>query len=367
MGRPRTGSVRWKDGAWRLQVSVGEDHTGRRRFRSQTVHAPNTKQGREIADQALATLLLEVRAGIHAPAERGSFAELVDQWIKARSPDWSPGAAKHTRQVLSRHVLPHLGARRVETIKPVDIEALYGRLRGQLSASTVRRIHNYVRSAFSQAVRWQMIDRNPAAQVEPPRVPRVAPHRIPDPAAVRAALDAAPPVLACLLRLAVHTGARRGELVRLRWSDVDLAAGAIVFHQTKTDSWKTVSLGPATKTVFEQHRRHVAEQALALGRSMPDWVFPSWRHEGKHLGPDTVTHSWAKLREAVGLDSVRLHDLRHTMATQLISTGTDLTTVQGRGGWSSPQVLLGTYSHRVSDADRRAAEAMDDWLEAGAG
>lgn len=360
--RSPAGNVRWKDGAWRLQVSVGTDSAGRRRYRTQTVTAPNTKAGADVARTALAKLVLEVQAGLHKPTERGSVAELVDRWIEARSPDWAPGAAKHTRQVLTRHVLPALGSLPVDKVRPVDIEALYGRLRGSLSGSSVRRIHNYVRSVFSQAVRWQMIPTNPAAQVEPPKVARAAPHRIPDPAHVRAALDQAPPDLACLLRLAVHTGARRGELVRLRWSDVDLDVGAVLFWQSKTDTYKTVALGGKSQAALESHRRRTREQALAAGHPVSEWVFPSWRRPGQHITPDYVTHAWAALRDAAGLDGVRLHDLRHTMATHLVATGADIRTVQSRGGWSSPTILLGTYAHAVTANDRAAAEAMDEWL-----
>lgn len=363
MAKPRTGSMRYRAGAWRLQVSNGYDLDGCRRYVNATCHAPDTKPGRSTAHAALARLVLEVDAGHHARPDRGSVAELIDRWIDARSADWAPLAAKHTRQVLARHVLPTLGTTPVTDLTPLDIQDLYRRLRRDLSPATVRRIHSYLSSALTQAVRWELLNHNPAARVQPPRIPARPEHRIPNAFAVRAAIEQAPDAnVRTLLRLAVHTGARRGELVALRWVDVDVDAGIIRFAQTKTNTYKTLAVGKRTVEVLYGHRDVIDAQAAALGVKAPAWVFPSWRRYGQPIRADYVSRSWAKLRDAVGLDSVRLHDLRHTTATHLIGDH-DVTTVQRRGGWANPSVLLGVYSHRVDARDRAAAEAMDDWLD----
>ncbi|MGH9119085.1 MAG: tyrosine-type recombinase/integrase [Acidimicrobiales bacterium] len=259
-----------------------------------------------------------------------------------------------------------LGSRPLHRLTTEDIDTLYTRLRRQgLAPSTIRRTHILLHSALNQAVKWGQITSNPAHLATLPRVGQPAPRPVPDAARVRAAIAAADPLLAVLLRLAVHTGARRGELVRLRWSDVDVDGGAVSIYQPKTRSPKVLALGPATVDALIEWRHAVAVQYEAVDGRMPDdwWVFPSPRRWGHHISPNAVTHAWGRLRRQVGLDDQRLHDLRGTMSTTLLTGGHDVRTVQGRGGWTSPSMLLSRYAQFVTEADRRAAAAMDDWLD----
>lgn len=373
MPRERTGSCRYERGAWRLQVYVGRDPaTGTRRYRGRTIHEPSTRAGERAARAALAQLLLEIQAGHHTPVERGTVAELLEGWITARGPDWPAGAADHTRKVMTTHVTPTLGAIRADKLTTDDIDKLYTRLRHQgLAASTVKRIHGNLHAALARAVLKGKIPTNPATNADKPTVPRGRPKRTPDVKKVRLAVEDAPAWLAMVIRLAVVTGARRGELAPLRWDDIeDHPTGMVVtIHQTKTDTYKAIPLGLMTTAALRTWRATIIEQALAAGR--PDiadgWVFPSWsnraRRTGSHVQPNSITQAWVDLRARHGLEGVRFHDLRHGMATHLISEGHDIRTVSDRGGWSSPTVPLNTYSHAVTAAEMRAARAMDDWLD----
>lgn len=368
MARPRNGSIRWRDGAWRVQAYLGRDELGRPRYRSLTVRTPNTKAGESAARRALSRLVLEAEGGQHRPAPRGSFKELAERWIEARTPEWPTGAPKHTRQVLGNHVYPSIGDRRIDAVTPADLDALYGRLRLKLSPATVRRIHASIRAAFEQAVRWGMLDRNPAMRATPPRAPARPPRKIPDAAVLRAAIDsveADDTTFAMFLRLAIHTGARRGEIVRLRWEDVTVGPeGAVVsFYQSKTDRWKHVPIGPVTASQLDRYRRDLFEQSMAIGAGRPVWVFPSWKSPGHHIHPHTTTHAWIALREKTGLDGVRLHDLRHTMVSVLLGAGVDVATVGDRSGHASKAVLLDVYGHSIDGAAWRAAGAIERWYE----
>lgn len=378
MPRALTGSVRWKVGAWRLQVSAGVDAAGKRRYVTRTVGAPNTKAGERTARQALARLVLEVEAAAgEEQAAVGTFAELLERWLEVQGPKWVDGdAVTHARQVMANHVMPTLGPMQVDAISPEDIDLLYlSLLRKGLAASTVKRIHNNVRACLQLAVRWRRITYNPAAAVEPPSGQPPKPRRAPDAEVIRSAIAAGRfPWLRVLLRLAIHTGARRSELARARWDDVEFVEvdgkptlAVMSFWQRKTNRYKVVGLGPGTTAVLLEHRDLVAGQCAELGVDMTEWVFPSWHHahrrSGVHVRPDSITNEWARMRDAVGLAGWKLHELRHGMATQLVTTGHDVKTVAGRGGWSNPSVLLGTYTHQTDEADMRAALALDDWLD----
>jgi integrase len=260
-----------------------------------------------------------------------------------------------------------LGTRPLHKLTTKDIDSLYVRLRRQgLAPSTIKRTHILLHAALNQAVKWGDLQSNPAHLATLPRVGRPAPRPVPDPERTRAAIALAGPPFTMLFRLAIHTGARRGELVGLRWLDIDLVGGAISMYQQKTETPKIVALGPATLSALSEWRDEVATQHEAVDGPMEDdwWVFPSPRRWGEHISANAVTHVWGRVRRKVGLDGVRLHDLRGTMSTTLLTTGHDVRTVQGRGGWTSPTMLLSRYAQFVTEADRRAAAAMDVWLDA---
>jgi len=189
-------------------------------------------------------------------------------------------------------------------------------------------------------------------------------------------------VFAAFLRLAATTGARRGELLGLTWADVGLdddAADIVVRRAviatseglatktTKSDRERRVALAPATVATLRRLRATVASQALAIGVGAkrlegaylfaePPWEVP-WH-------PDSVSTHFARVRRSVGVSGVRLHDLRHLAATQMLSRGVDVRTVSGRLGHARPSMTLDVYGHFLPAADRDAAQVMDDALDA---
>lgn len=376
------GYLRWRAGAWRLRVDAGTDPlTGKRRQVHRTVHAPNNRTGRKTAEQELAKLVTEVAAGRTAPTSDMTVAELLERYIALKATSWAPGSDDATRARVTRHVTPRIGNVPVERLRPADLDHLYATLlAGGLSAASIRRVHNVIRAAFAQAIRWDLIASNPASRATPPREPRrdVTP---PAPEQVVALLDAAAgddPTLGLFVRLAAVTGARRGQLCALRWSDVDLDAaevrftralakvrGGAVAKDTKTGARWAVAIDPATVRQLRDHRRRQAETALSVGVPLaPDaCLFAQDAAGTRPWHPDGASQRFARLRARVGLDGVRLHDLRHYMATQLLAEGFDVATVTGRGGWATATTPLRVYAHFQPARDRAAAERLGQVLD----
>jgi integrase len=355
-----------------VQVYVGRDDDGLARYESRTVRAPNTAAGKRKALQVAGSFFDEVRARSGPP---GSVAEHIEAWLTHRSPDWAPGEAERNRRMLADRVLPTLGAIPLDRLSTIDIDRCYSKLwRRGLSAGSIRRTHGFLRSALQQAVKWRKLERNPAATATIPGLRPVAPTRLPEAATIRAVIGAASTGFGVLVRLAVHTGARTGELVALRWHDIDLDDRVARIWQSKTGKWKVLALGAATAAVLTGWRKLVAEQyELAHDRAMPGdwWVFPSPRNPTSAIAATSVSHAWARLRDDAGLSGVPFKALRKTMSTVLLTAGHDLRTVMGRGGWSAAaaapgdaSVLLVHYAQFVTGADRLAAEALDDWVDA---
>lgn len=240
MGR---GSIRQRGSdSWELRVYQGTDaQTGKQRWLTKTVHG-----SRRSAERRLGELVTE--AG-YARIRAGTMADLLERWFAAASPSWAASTVRETVSLMRCHLLPHLGHLPVAKLTTADIDDLYahllrsgGRDGRPLASGTVHRIHVVLHRALAQAVRWEWVWLNPASQASPPRV-EPAEVRPPTPAQVTtllAAVEATDPALFTYLRLAVSTGARRSQLLALRWADVDLDRAAIAF----TRAWWKVRTAP---------------------------------------------------------------------------------------------------------------------------
>jgi integrase len=374
------GTKRFKAGAWRLEVDAGTDPvTGRRRRLNRTVRAPNNKRGERQADTELAKLVVEARAQLALPSTGVTTEELVERYIVSRSTRWAPGAADATRRRVAQHITPHIGAVAIERLRPIDVEHWHATLRAAgVSEGSIGRVHDILRAALNWGERLELIGRNPAVKVDRPRgtKPVITP---PAPADIVRMIAEASVSLALFLRLAALTGARRGQLCGLHWSDVDLDAatirwtrslakvpGGVVEKETKTGARWPIAIDPATVDLLRTHRRRCAESALAAGVTLSAGAYVFARDPAGRLPwhPDGASQRFGSLRDRLGLEAVRLHDLRHWMATEGLGDGVDIETVAGRGGWANTTTPLEIYSHfrpaRDTELARRLAQRLDD-------
>jgi integrase len=370
------GYMRARSGGWELRVYAGRDAaTGRKRYLTRTVRG-----GKREAQRVLAALVVEA-AEIGAPRQ-GTVAELMNEWLAHAERDFSPKTALETRRFIDRALAPRIGDRPLTKLRPRDLDVLYrelsscgGRDGRPLAPATVRRIHGIIHRALAQGVRWGWIAKNPAEQATPPRVPtpRIQP---PSPDQVTRLIDVAAekdPRLATFVMLAAVTGARRSELLALRWSDLDLDRGVVdiargvvlgrdgvVEKETKSHTTRRVALDQTAVQLLVGHRRRVEHAAHLCGTGFPEsrYVFSHEPDGSRPWRPDAVTHSFVRLRTKAGLPSVRLHDLRHFVATRLLSSGVDVRTVAGRLGHRNAATTLNVYSHFLVEADREAADLI---------
>lgn len=360
------GHVRKRGDRWQAIVSVtGSD--GRRRQLS------GTRSTRREAHELLTKLLLDSgQAGDLGNDE--TLGTLLDAWQRTKVSTWSPRTVRETRYIL-RSVPDELRARPLRKLRTIDLDLLYADLGQRVAPATVRRLHTALRSALTQAVRWEWIARNPATNATLPTLPP-SEVRPPEPADVAKLITAAEehdPDFAAWLHLAAAAGARRGELVALRWSDLDLDAGTVLFARalvegpdgvvektTKTRKGRRLSLDAATVAVLRVHRARALERAMACGaRLAPDaWVFTGDAAGRTPWRPELPSRRFIRLRRRLGLE-VRLHDLRHFHATRLLVAGVDVATVAGRLGHSGGgRTTLAVYSHFLEQADRHAADVI---------
>ncbi len=363
--------------SWAIIVDIGPDSQGKRRQKWHTV----TGTKRE-AERALARLINEISTGAYVEPSRVLLSDYLRRWLNDYAqPKVSLKTHERYKQLIEGHIVPKLGGHRLSELRPVHIPAFYtnslvqGRKigRGGLSPQTVLHIHRVLHRALELAVRWQLLARNPATAVEPPRPQRIE----------MCALSAVE--TAQLLRklegnrlyapvfIAVTTGLRRGEILALRWRDLDLDdAEAQVrrsLEQTSTGlSFKRPKTGRGARSIalpsiaVDFLRKVRTEQALtrlSLGAVYEDHDLVCPGPEGKPWPPDSLSTAFAALIRRSDLKHVRFHDLRHTHATQLLKEGAHPKVVSERLGHSTVAITLDTYSHVLPGIQRDAVGRLD--------
>jgi integrase len=354
-------------GRWRLQVTGDPDPlNGTRRRLSRTVSGSRTE-----ARDALQRMVVEVGAGLHGGASV-TVGRLLEQFMCVAR--LAPTTREDWESVIRRHLSPSLGDIPLWKVTARDCDQLYARMAAEgLGPSRVRCAHVVLHRAMAQAVRWGWLARNPVSVATRPEVPRT-PVTPPDVGQVRtllAAASAAEPDLACWLQIAVATGARRGEICALRWMDIDLDAATVriersvsatkstgvTIKSTKTGRVRLVSLTDDAVASLAAQLLRAHDVARVAGRPVEpqDLIFTNDDQGRQPWRPELVSRRWERLRRKAGVGGVRLHDLRHFVATELLSAGIDVRTVANRLGHARTSTTLDIYWAWVPARDRDAA------------
>jgi len=237
--------------------------------------------------------------------------------------------------------------------------------------------HVVLKSAMQQAVRWQMLARNPVDAVDPPKIERGAMTTY-DLAQTADLIDATRGTpMAITVMLAVLCGLRRGEIAALRWRNINLdvaqlaviesaeqTAAGVRYKQPKSGKGRTVALSPRVVSALRVHRVEQAEGLLKLGVALMGDTFVVAQADGSPLQPRTITHQWHLLLASnKTLPRIRFHDLRHAHATHMLSSGVHPKIASERLGHSKVGITMDLYSHVMPGMQEDAAARVDRDLE----
>ena len=397
--RAKTSKPKLRDGVmkrgntWSYVIRVKDPETG--------VSKPRWVGGFETEEDAKAArdeARVKARRGEYIDRNSMTVGEYLDEWIEAHAVEIKPKTLADYRHLIGRHVKPHIGGLRLQAVRPARITKLYrdlvtsgGRDGKGLSARTVAYVHAVLRKAFGDAVRVdQLLPSNPVERAKRPRMQRNEPGKVWDGPQLRTFLDVAKAHrLSAFFHLAAYTGARRGELLHLRWRDIDLdgrqitiagsaafVAGERIEGTTKSGRSRVVSIDAGTVQVIKSHRQRQNADRLAAG---DEWkgtenkenghVFTTARGEPIH--PDTVSSLMASLttrhnkaNPAKALPLARLHDLRHIHATTLLLAGVPVHVVAARLGHADPSITLRVYAHVINEQLVEAADIFAKQIKA---
>jgi integrase len=372
-------------GHWAIVIDVRDAATGKRKRRWHSFKG--TKRATQIE---CARLISELQGGTYIDPSKATVSAFLDQWLDYTKSRVSPRTYERYVEICQRNIVPLLGAITLVKLRPAQISSAWtsalasghrghgGRGRGgTLSARTVHHMHTVLKAALGRAVRWEMLIRNPAEAVDPPRPERAAMTTYDMPQTAELIEVATGTRMLVPIVLAALCGMRRGEIAALRWEQVDLARGQLSVIQSaeqtksgvrykppKSGKGRTVAMSATVTDELRQHRLRQAQGLLRLGVRQSDATFVCAREDGAPLQPNSLTIYWARLLAGTALPRIRFHDLRHAHATHLLSSGVHPKVASERLGHSKVGITLDLYSHVLPGMQEDAAARVDDALQA---
>jgi integrase len=366
---------------WYVVVDVGTNADGRRR---QKWHGGF--RTRKEAEVARAKLVDDLHTGSYVMPDRLTFGDWVaTSWLPMTEMRVKPSTFHSYRRNLEIHVLPVIGSRPLQHLTPLMLNALYSKLQaegsgnGPLSAKTVRYIHTTIHKALEDAVDAGVLSKNAAERAKPPRPGRRGTGTVGSWESHELAhfLESVRGTrLAAVWRLAAMTGMRRGEILGLRWSDVDLDAARLSVRQAvvavayevitstpKSHNARVIDLDRATVDLLRSHHQQQRVEQLEWGLDYEEHDLVAARENGSPIHPHSFSQMFAQRVKQVGIRAIRLHDLRHTHATLALKAGVPVKVVSERLGHESPAFTLKQYAHVIPGMQAATAALVAELID----
>jgi len=355
-----------KDGRWVASITL--ENRRRKTFYSKT---------RKEVQEKLRVALNEQKQGILSTGPQQTMKQFLEQWLEeVHKPSIRIGTYKGYRGYLDKHILPALGHIPIQKLTPQHIQAFYSRKQQEgLSAKSVNNIHGMLHKALDHAVRWGLAPRNVCDAVSLPKQSRHETQPLTEKQARQLLVAARGHSLEGLLTLAVTTGMRSGELLALKWQDINFdtdslhirrsmgyisGKGYLEFEPKTSRSRRKIVLPSFVCEALKQHRTRQLEARLKAGTRWQDHELVFCNIYGGYLDPAHLRQRFDKLLKDAGLPDVRFHDLRHSAATILLSMGVPAKVVQEILGHSQISMTMDIYSHVLPDMQQEAMAKMND-------
>lgn len=363
-------------GHWAIILDQHEAATGRRKRKWHSF-----KGTKRQAQTECARLIAAMKDGTYIEPSKITLGQFLDRWLDHIKSQVTPKSHERYSGLVNQNIVPALGSTLLTKLRPVHISEAYaaalkdGRKDGRsggLAPRTVGHMHRVLKQALSQAVKWELLTRNPADAVDPPKVEwkPVSTYDLSETAKILEALRGKPIFMPALL--AVMCGLRRGEICALRWHHIDLdgaqlsvvesveqTKSGLRFKSPKSGKGRKVALPQTVVDELRSHRARLAQELLKLGKRLSDGDFVVSHPEGAMVPPIHVSQQWGFAIAKTGLAKLRFHDLRHAHATHLLAMGVHPKVASERLGHSRVGITLDLYSHVIPGMQENAAADLD--------
>ncbi|WP_083731264.1 MULTISPECIES: site-specific integrase [Protofrankia] len=365
---------RASDGLWVGRVDLGWIDGKRVR---KTVYGKTEKECRS----KLKEVQKAAELGVNVTAERRTVTVWLGEWMEIKRGDGTrPATLRTYRWLINTHIVPTIGRIQLDKLTPLDVRRLVAAAKAAgLSPVSVRHVHSLIRNALAEAERLDLVPRNVAKAVRAPSVPHKDVRALRPEEARRLIEVLRGDRLEALFACALMLGLRRGEILGLRWTDVDLDGavlhvrqslqrvdGSLTFVPAKTvRSHRKLPIPARLVELLRQHRVLQAGERFERGDGWTETGLVFTSSIGTPLEPRNVNRRFDQLREKAGLPWLRLHDLRHAFASMLFSEGVPARTVMELLGHSTIQLTMNTYTHVMPETQRDAVGRLDHLLTGG--
>lgn len=345
------------------------------------------KSARKKAEAFAATFEKECREGVTSDS-RQKFADYCEYVLELKERRGDKHTTIADYRTMTPRIYPEIGHIKLRELRPDHLNALYSKLAqsgvnkrtsGKLSNNTILRYHRFISLVLAQAVKEGLIPFNPATRAEAPKKARKEPNYLQasDIPRIFEALDKEPLKWQVLVHMMLITGARRGEVLGLKWANVDFDSSRIyicnsisytpdkgVYESSpKTESSKRFITMPAeTMQLLRQYKAWQAEEILRLGAYYQRNGFVFSQDNGKPMHPDSVTTWLDRFSKRHNLPHINPHAFRHTMTSLLIFNGMDSVSISKRLGHSQVSTTTNIYAHVMEEADKRNADILGEIL-----
>jgi integrase len=366
---PNEGSIyQRQDGRWSASIHLGYEN-GKRVRKHVLGHSR-----KEVADK-LASIQQLQRENRPIPDQRAKLGPFLRQWLEeVARPRVRPSTYDSYRDIVELHLIPGLGRIPLAKLRPEDVQHFVNAKRATgLSPRRVQYFHAVLRNALKTAERWGLVSRNVAKLVDIPRVHQREMTPLTPEQAKKLIEASVADRYRGLWITALGTGLRQGELLALRWEDVDLGKrrlrvrhslvnvdGELTLQEPKTErSRRSIVLPAVVVTALREHRTQQLQDRLLAGAQWMNsgHVFATMLGKPHHAA--TITRAFQDALDRAGLPDVRFHDLRHSAATFLLAQGMTLEDVKNQLGHSTIVLTSNTYGHVLDQRQRQVARAMD--------
>jgi integrase len=363
-------------GRWAIILDLRDPETGERRRKWHSFAGTKREAQRECA-----RLIAEMDSGAYLEPAKATVAEFLERWLDHMRSQVAPRSHERYAEIARKNLTPLLGQAALTKLRPEQISTAYAKAltsgrrngKGGLAPRTVHHMHRILRQALEQAVRWRLLNHNPADLVKPPKVERQAMKAFDAAETARLLAHFQPTRMFMPVLLGVTCGLRRGEVTALTWGAVDLEKGqlsiatsseqtrsGVRLKETKNGRARVVALPSLAVDELRRHRVAQTEELLLVGGKVTQATHVFAQADGSPVQPNSLTHEFVRiLAQAKDLPRIRFHDLRHSHATHLLAGGVHPKIAQERLGHSSVGITLDLYSHVLPGMQADAAAKVD--------
>jgi integrase len=360
------------DGRWCASVSLGYDENGK------AVRKTVTAKTRAEVLKKLKAMQRQLDDGLPLPDQSMTVAQLLDRWYEdVLRHQVAESAALGYRSVAIHHIIPTLGRKKVSALTTSDVDRLLSsKMDGRLAVSSVRRIRSVLAQAIDQGIRWGAVNRNVATLARAPRAQRKEGRTLTPKQAQRFLEELSGHRNEALYALMLSVGLRRGEVLGLRWDDLDQRRGVIqvrrqlkrettglVVADTKTSkSRRAINLPSPMLKLLKTHRARQAAERLELGEAWFDSGYIFTTTVGTPIDPRNLLREFKSICIKAGLGDWHTHELRHSAASLMLAMGVPLQVVSEVLGHASIRMTADVYGHILAPDRQAAADAMSQVL-----